>query len=118
MSHSSVSVEPNHLGEAEPDIDLEALIIGAGVSGIYQLYCLRQRGVKAQIFEAGGGVGGTHRLCRRGHRRRSLAARPGSARLHLKPGMWKSYTAVARLRRQDRRYCGRSAAGWGCYHLF
>lgn len=39
--------------------ELEALIIGAGVSGIYQLYCLRERGIDAAIYEAGGGVGGT-----------------------------------------------------------
>jgi len=38
---------------------LDALIIGGGVSGIYQLYGLRKIGVNARIFEAGGGVGGT-----------------------------------------------------------
>ena len=30
-----------------------------GVSGLYQLYCLRKLGFKARIYEAGGGVGGT-----------------------------------------------------------
>jgi len=39
--------------------ELEALIIGAGVSGIYQLHCLLERGIDAAVFEAGGGVGGT-----------------------------------------------------------
>ena len=39
--------------------ELDALVIGAGVSGIYQLYRLRQLGLTARIFEAGGGVGGT-----------------------------------------------------------
>ncbi|MGE0486384.1 MAG: flavin-containing monooxygenase [Gammaproteobacteria bacterium] len=39
--------------------ELDALIIGAGVSGLYQLYCLRQLGLRAIIYEAGGGVGGT-----------------------------------------------------------
>ncbi|MDE0005290.1 MAG: NAD(P)/FAD-dependent oxidoreductase, partial [Rhodospirillaceae bacterium] len=38
---------------------LEALVVGAGVSGLYQLYCLLQLGIKAKIYEAGGGVGGT-----------------------------------------------------------
>ena len=38
---------------------LDALIIGAGVSGIYQLYRLRKLGLAARAFEAGGGVGGT-----------------------------------------------------------
>ena len=39
--------------------ELDVLIIGAGVSGLYQLYRLRQLGLNARIFEAGGGVGGT-----------------------------------------------------------
>ena len=39
--------------------ELDALVIGAGVGGIYQLYCLRKLGLSARIFEAGGGVGGT-----------------------------------------------------------
>jgi cation diffusion facilitator CzcD-associated flavoprotein CzcO len=38
---------------------LDALVIGAGVTGIYQLYGLLQKGIKAKIFEAGSGVGGT-----------------------------------------------------------
>ena len=38
----------------------EALIIGAGFSGLYQLYCLRdQLNLDAKIIEAGDGVGGT-----------------------------------------------------------
>ncbi len=39
--------------------ELEALIIGGGVTGLAQLYFLRQAGVNARIFEAGDGVGGT-----------------------------------------------------------
>ena len=38
---------------------IDALVIGAGITGLYQLYCLRQVGLDARIFEAGGGVGGT-----------------------------------------------------------
>lgn len=39
---------------------LDALIIGAGFAGLYQLICLRDRlGLKARILEAGAGVGGT-----------------------------------------------------------
>jgi cation diffusion facilitator CzcD-associated flavoprotein CzcO len=38
----------------------DALIIGAGFAGMYQLLCLRDRlGLKAQVLEAGDGVGGT-----------------------------------------------------------
>ena len=39
---------------------LDAIIIGAGFSGLYQLLCLRDRlGLSAQVLEAGEGVGGT-----------------------------------------------------------
>src|SRR5947208_8525081 len=34
-------------------------IIGAGVTGRYALYRLRERGFAVRVFEAGGGVGGT-----------------------------------------------------------
>jgi cation diffusion facilitator CzcD-associated flavoprotein CzcO len=38
----------------------DALIIGAGIAGLYQLYCLRDRlGLSAQVLEAAEGVGGT-----------------------------------------------------------
>ncbi|MDB5372108.1 MAG: putative flavoprotein CzcO associated with the cation diffusion facilitator CzcD [Belnapia sp.] len=38
----------------------DALVIGAGFSGLYQLLCLRDRlGLKVQVLEAGEGVGGT-----------------------------------------------------------
>ena len=39
---------------------LDAIIVGAGFSGLYQLYCLREKlNLKAKVLEAGGGVGGT-----------------------------------------------------------
>ena len=38
----------------------DALVIGAGFSGLYQLLCLRDRlGLSVQVLEAGAGVGGT-----------------------------------------------------------
>jgi cation diffusion facilitator CzcD-associated flavoprotein CzcO len=37
----------------------DAIVIGAGVSGLYHLYRLSQLGLSARICEAGGGVGGT-----------------------------------------------------------
>jgi cation diffusion facilitator CzcD-associated flavoprotein CzcO len=40
-------------------IDFDAIVIGAGVSGLYQLYRLRELGMTARVFEAGSGVGGT-----------------------------------------------------------
>jgi cation diffusion facilitator CzcD-associated flavoprotein CzcO len=40
-------------------LDFDAIIIGAGMSGMYQLLRLRQLGMKVRVFEAGTGVGGT-----------------------------------------------------------
>ena len=39
--------------------DVDILIVGAGVTGIYQLYRAREAGYSAQLVEAGSGVGGT-----------------------------------------------------------
>ena len=42
----------------EPDLD--AVVVGAGFSGLYMLHRLRDvLGLSARVFEAGGGVGGT-----------------------------------------------------------
>ncbi|HTK67158.1 MAG TPA: NAD(P)/FAD-dependent oxidoreductase [Pseudonocardia sp.] len=38
---------------------LDAIIIGAGITGIHQLYRLREAGFSARILDAGSGVGGT-----------------------------------------------------------
>src|SRR3954453_19701570 len=40
-------------------LDYDAIIVGAGISGMYQLYRLRQLGLRVRVFEAGTGVGGT-----------------------------------------------------------
>src|SRR4051794_29337691 len=40
-------------------LDFDTIIIGAGISGLYQLYRLREIGQKVRVFEAGTGVGGT-----------------------------------------------------------
>ena len=37
----------------------DAIVIGAGVSGLYQLYRLRQLGLSVRCYEDGSGVGGT-----------------------------------------------------------
>ena len=39
--------------------ELDALIIGAGVAGLYQLYRLREQGLKVKAVETGNGVAGT-----------------------------------------------------------
>jgi cation diffusion facilitator CzcD-associated flavoprotein CzcO len=46
---------------AEPGrgLDFDTIVIGAGISGLYQLYRLRELGQRVRVFEAGTGVGGT-----------------------------------------------------------
>lgn len=44
---------------ANKDLDYDVLIIGAGLSGIYSLYRMRQMGLRAKVIEAGSGEGGT-----------------------------------------------------------
>src|SRR5690606_26552882 len=40
-------------------LDYDAIIIGAGISGLYQLLKLRELGLRVKVFETGTGVGGT-----------------------------------------------------------
>ena len=42
-----------------PALDYEAIIVGAGMSGLYQLYRLRELGMTVRVLEAGTDVGGT-----------------------------------------------------------
>lgn len=44
---------------ANKDLDYDVLIIGAGLSGIYSLYQMRQLGMRARVLEAGEAEGGT-----------------------------------------------------------
>ena len=48
-----------HRATPQASVDFDAIVIGAGVSGLYQLYKLRQLGLSVRVFEAGTGVGGT-----------------------------------------------------------
>ena len=47
-----------HANSTAPEI-FDAIIIGAGICGMYQLYRLRELGLSVRVFEAGSGVGGT-----------------------------------------------------------
>ena len=42
-----------------PAFDYDAIVIGAGLSGMYQLYRLRELGMRVRVLEAGTNVGGT-----------------------------------------------------------
>jgi cation diffusion facilitator CzcD-associated flavoprotein CzcO len=44
---------------AQPIQQFDAIVIGAGVAGLYQLYRLRQLGLSVRCLEDGSGVGGT-----------------------------------------------------------
>ncbi len=39
--------------------DVDVLVVGAGITGIYQLYLAREAGFSVELVEAGDGVGGT-----------------------------------------------------------
>ena len=57
MAHETMVHASNARGGTT---ELDALVIGAGFAGLYQLLCLRDRlGLSVQALEAGGGVGGT-----------------------------------------------------------
>ena len=45
--------------QSEPADTFDAIVIGAGMSGLYQLIRLRELGLRTRVFEAGTGVGGT-----------------------------------------------------------
>lgn len=44
---------------ATPSSDVDAVVIGAGISGLYAVYKLRNRGMTVHGFESAAGVGGT-----------------------------------------------------------
>jgi cation diffusion facilitator CzcD-associated flavoprotein CzcO len=50
---------PVPAGSRRPAPDVDVLVVGAGITGIYQLYRAREAGFSVQLVEAGSGVGGT-----------------------------------------------------------
>ncbi len=56
MANSSQRTPATNAGAVE---HFDAIVIGAGISGLYQLIRLRELGLTARVYEAGGGVGGT-----------------------------------------------------------
>jgi len=43
----------------EPASHFDAVIVGAGFSGLYMLHRLRRLGLSVRVYEAGGDLGGT-----------------------------------------------------------
>ena len=57
---ASTQQHPREAGVEERATDFDAVIVGAGFSGLYMLHRLRnEMGLTAQIYEEGDGVGGT-----------------------------------------------------------
>jgi cyclohexanone monooxygenase len=58
-----MSGPPRRASRAEPDagatVDVDVVVVGAGMAGLFALYHLRELGFSAVVLEAGGGVGGT-----------------------------------------------------------
>ena len=57
--NGAASLAVAHKVNTDTATDFDAVIIGAGVSGLYQLYKLRELGMRVRVFETGTGVGGT-----------------------------------------------------------
>jgi cation diffusion facilitator CzcD-associated flavoprotein CzcO len=53
-----LALEPAESG-GPPAVDVDVLVVGAGITGIYQLYRARDAGFSVCLLEAGDGVGGT-----------------------------------------------------------
>ena len=56
MTQPTVTFNQPH---TDIELDYDAIVVGAGIAGLYQLYKLREIGMKVRLFEAGTGVGGT-----------------------------------------------------------
>ena len=55
-----VPTSPNQIApDDRSGLEFDAIIIGAGLSGMYQLYRARELGLRVRVFEAGTEVGGT-----------------------------------------------------------
>ncbi len=53
------SLQPTPAANAGPVEQFDAIIVGAGISGLYQLIRLRELGLAVRVYETGSGVGGT-----------------------------------------------------------
>ena len=55
----TASTQTQSPASSAANLDYDAIIIGAGMSGMYQLHRLRELGLRVLVLEAGTGVGGT-----------------------------------------------------------
>lgn len=54
-----LSQNGNSGANASSNFEFDAVIIGAGMAGLYMLHRLRSLGLKVRVYEAGSGIGGT-----------------------------------------------------------
>lgn len=59
MSDQASSAETRPANEKRRPTEVDVIIVGAGVAGLYAIHRLRAEGLKVKAFEAGSGVGGT-----------------------------------------------------------
>ena len=52
-------MKANQPSSTHSNADLDVIVVGGGLGGLYSLYRLRQLGLTARAFEAGSGIGGT-----------------------------------------------------------
>lgn len=62
LTDYSVSHHGDKTGPYAENLEVDALIVGAGFAGIFMLKTLRDRGYKAVIYEAGNNTAGTWRF--------------------------------------------------------
>ena len=55
---SETSADPTATKRPD-DTDFDAVVVGAGFSGLYMLHRLRELGLSVRVYEKGAGVGGT-----------------------------------------------------------
>ena len=61
-ANGMTTVQERSRGAGIKPTNFDAVVIGAGFSGIYMLYRLRDKlGLSVRVYEAGDGVGGTGR---------------------------------------------------------
>ena len=52
-------IQPDATVAGGESIRYDAIVVGAGIAGMYSLYRFRELGLSVRVFEKGGGVGGT-----------------------------------------------------------
>lgn len=55
---SATDIAPD-VSDTRADLELDAVVLGSGVAGLYQLYQLREQGLRVHAYERGSDVGGT-----------------------------------------------------------